>query len=129
MTKFITILLSNLILLQSLNVDVESFSKLDVLLEHAQFHQEKYGDSFFEFLSEHYGTQDLLDKKEHKEHKDLPFKHSTHNCTHHITDFSLSNTLFEIKNNIFLESKPNYSYRESLSFFEKTSIFQPPKCA
>tara|TARA_R110001592_G_scaffold225913_1_gene481882 strand:+ start:1221 stop:1601 length:381 start_codon:yes stop_codon:yes gene_type:complete len=126
MTKFIAILLSNLILLQSLNVDVESFSKLNVLLEHAQFHQEKYGDNFFEFLSQHYGNQDLLAKKEHK---DLPFKHTTHNCTHHITDFSLSNTLFEIKNNIVLESKPNYSYKESLSFFEKPSIFQPPKYA
>jgi len=129
MTKFITILLSNLILLQSLNIDVASFSKLNVLLEHAQFHQEKYGDSFFEFLSEHYGNQNLLAKKEHKEHKDLPFKQNTHNCTHHITDFSFNTTFFEIKNNVFLESKPNYSYKESLSFFEKPSIFQPPKHA
>ena len=129
MIKFITILLSNLILLQSLTIDVESFSKLNVLLEHAQYHQEKYGDSFFEFLYEHYGNQDLVAKKNHKEHKDLPFKQHTHNCTHHITDFSFNNSLFEINNNIALEAKPNYSYKESLSFFEKPSIFQPPKYA
>lgn len=125
--KFIGILLTNLILLQSLNINLESFSKLNVLLEHAQYHQEKYGDSFFEFLSEHYGSNDLLAKKNHKEHKDLPFKHTTHNCTHHITDFSFNTALFQLKNNIVLESKPNYTYKDSYSFFEKPTVFQPPK--
>ncbi|WP_339658847.1 hypothetical protein [uncultured Polaribacter sp.] len=125
--KFIGILLTNLILLQSLNIDLESFSKLNVLLEHAQYHQEKYGDSFFEFLSEHYGSNDVLAQKNHKEHKDLPFKHTTHNCTHHITDFNFNNTVFEIKSNIVLESKPNYTYKDSYSFFEKPTVFQPPK--
>lgn len=127
--KFIAILLTNLILLQSLNIDLESFSKLNVLLEHAQYHQEKYGDSFFEFLSEHYGNTDLLAKKNHKEHKDLPFKHSSHNCTHHLTDFSFHTPLFQLKSNIVLESKPNYTYKDSHSFFEKPTVFQPPKLA
>ncbi len=127
--KFIAIILSNLILLQSLNINLESFSKLEVLLEHAQYHQEKYGDSFLEFLSEHYGDKDLLATKNHKEHENLPFKHTNHNCTYHITDFSFENTLFEIKKNIVLQTKPNYSYKELHSNFEKTSIFQPPKQA
>lgn len=127
--KFSTILLSSLILLQSLNIDAESFSKISVLLEHAQYHQDKYGDNFSDFLSEHYGSKDLLAKKNHKEHKDLPFKQHTHNCTHHFTDFNFNNTVFEIKNTIVLESKPNYTYKDSYSFLEKPTVFQPPKHA
>lgn len=40
MMKIVAILISNLILIQSLNINLESFAKLNVLLEHAQFHQE-----------------------------------------------------------------------------------------
>lgn len=44
MTKFTSILLTSLLLIQSLNISFEDISKLNVLLEHAKFHQEKYGD-------------------------------------------------------------------------------------
>lgn len=128
MMKFIAILLSHLILIQSLNIDAESFSKINVLLKHAQFHQEKYGDSFADFISEHYWDNENKTPK-HKEHKDLPFKHDTHNCAHHITDFNFSNIVFEVKNSIVLETKTNYSYKESHSLFEKPTVFQPPKYA
>lgn len=129
MIKFTTILLSSLILFQSLNIDLDSFTKVSVLLKHAQFHQEKYGDTFFDFLTEHYGNTDLLAQKNHKEHEDLPFKQNTHNCSHHITDFNFNNIVFEIKNSIVLESKHTYFYKESFSYFEKPSVFQPPKNA
>lgn len=57
MMKFFSIILSSLILVQSLNISLEDISKLNVLLEHAKYHQENYGDSFVEFLSEHYGEK------------------------------------------------------------------------
>ncbi|TXD46856.1 hypothetical protein [Polaribacter sp. IC073] len=129
MMKIIAILLSNLILIQSLNINLESFSKLNVLLEHAQFHQEKYGDNFFEFLYGHYGDKDVLDNSNHKEHKDLPFKKSTQSYNHHISAFSFKINVFELKDDIILNIKPNYFYKESFSFFEKRTIFQPPKYA
>ena len=127
MMKIIAILISNLILIQSLNINLESFAKLNVLLEHAQFHQEKYGDSLFEFLYEHYGDKDLLAANNHDEHEDLPFKECTHNFNHSISVFDFKVDVFELKNNIVLNLKPTYFYKDSYSFYEKSAIFQPPK--
>jgi hypothetical protein len=59
MMKIIAIFLSNLVLLQSLHIDLKDINKINVLIEHAQFHQEKYGDSFIEFLYEHYIDQEI----------------------------------------------------------------------
>lgn len=129
MMKFTAILLSNLILLQSLNIGLESFSKVKVLLEHAQYHQDKYGDTFLEFISEHYGEKELLSNNDHKEHKDLPFKKDSHTCNHFISDFNFSNTFFELKTQMVLNVRPNYFYTDSFSFHEKPSVFQPPKLA
>ena len=64
MMKFTAILLSNLILFQSLNIDLEFFPKIKVLLEHAQYHQDKYGDTFLEFLSEKSLAENCTIKKE-----------------------------------------------------------------
>ena len=127
MMKIIAILLSNLILIQSLSINLESFSKLNVLLEHAQFHQEKYGDSLFEFLYEHYGDKDILTANNHDEHEDLPFKESSQTFNHHISVFDFNIALFELKSNVVLNLKPNYFYKDSYSFFEKPTVFQPPK--
>lgn len=129
MFKILAIILSNLILFQSLNIHLESFSKLNVLLEHGQLHQEAYGDNFFEFLYEHYGDQDLLTASNHTEHKDLPFKSSSQTCNHLISIFDFKIDVFEVKNNVRLQIKPNYFYKDSHSFFEKHAVFQPPKFA
>tara|TARA_R110001592_G_scaffold32168_2_gene112788 strand:+ start:921 stop:1307 length:387 start_codon:yes stop_codon:yes gene_type:complete len=127
--KFIGILLTNLILLQSLNIDLESFSKLNVLLEHAQYHQEKYGDSFFEFLSEHYGSNDVLAQKNHKEHQDLPFKQGINHFNHLVSILEINTTKIQLKTPNSSFSKKNFFYKESYSESVKQSIFQPPKYA
>lgn len=129
MIKFIALILSNLILLQSLNVHLESFSKLNVLLEHAQYHQEKYDDNFFDFIIEHYGDNELSTKSNHKEHKDLPFKHDSINHNHLPSDFTLITQIHVLKKGIINPIQQNYFHKELLSFFEKTSVFQPPKYA
>ena len=127
--KLLAIILSNLILFQSLNIDLDSFSKLNVLLEHAQFHQEKYGDSFLEFITDHYGEQENKSANDHKEHKDLPFKKDSKTCSHLISDFSFGILQFELKTKISLNTKPSFFYKETYSSHEKPSVFQPPKQA
>lgn len=126
--KFFSILLSSLILVQSLNISIEDISKLNVLLEHAKYHQENYGDSFLEFLSEHYGSGITEgDNNNHKEHKDLPFKHDNNTCYNLNWTINLSGA-FVVKNTTALESStPNFFYKESTSMFEKQTVFQPPK--
>lgn len=128
MYRIIAILLSNLILLQSLNIGLEDFSKIKVLIEHAQYHQEKYGDTFLEFLSEHYGDDENIEKN-HKEHQDLPFKLGSQTCNHLPEIFTLNTQLFKANNTLVLEKEQNFYHKDLYSFFEKTSIFQPPKYA
>lgn len=129
MTKLFAILFSILILVQSSNIGFEDISKLNVLLEHAQYHQETYGDSFFEFLTEHYGEDMLQHQNDHEEHEELPFKHKQ-DCTHIAFDFT-ANAQFCLHNTnpILIRIPLNFFYKESSSLFEKPSVFQPPKLA
>ncbi|AOW21399.1 hypothetical protein [Urechidicola croceus] len=126
MTKLISILFSSLILVQSFNISFEDLSKLNVLLEHADYHQETYGDSFFEFLSEHYGDEIAQHQNDHKEHEDLPFKHKHQTCAHVNTAFTFNKIYFEIGSQPILTIPSNFFYKESSSSFEKPSVFHPP---
>jgi hypothetical protein len=128
MLKAFSILLSNLILLQSLNIGLDDFSKINVLIKHVQYHQENYGDSFFDFLAEHYGSNEYKTTN-HKEHKDLPFKQDSFSQNHLPSIFALQIQIFELQQNIIVQIQQNYHYKESDSFFEKPTIFQPPKLA
>lgn len=128
MSKVVVIFYSFLILVQSFNINIEDISKFNALLDHANYHQEMYGDNFFEFLSEHYGEQMTSHQNKHKEHEDLPFKDNHHMLTHINTTF----TLFEMSNfSVFrlstIEVPLNFFYKDSFSSFEKPSVFQPPK--
>jgi len=129
MSKLLAILFSALILVQSSNISFEDLSKLNVLLEHANYHQEIYGDSFFEFLAEHYGEDMLQHENDHQEHEELPFKHQ-HDCTHLTFDFT-EIQMFNFDNNqhSFIQIPFNFFYKETSSLFEKPSVFQPPKLA
>jgi len=129
MTKIFSILFANLILFQSFNIGFDDVSKLNTLLEHASFHQENYGDNFFEFIAEHYGEEFKDHSNEHKEHEDLPFKHDQQTCQHVPTIFMLHTAAFEIKEYAFVDSPKTFFYKESYSLFEKYSVFQPPKLA
>ncbi len=127
MSKVFAILFSTLIFAQSSNISFEAFSKLNVLLEHAKFHQETYGDSFFEFLAEHYGERTIQHVNDHKEHEELPFKHQN-DCTHIAYDFTVNQVFnFDSNQQNFIQFPFNFFYEESSSIFEKPSVFQPPK--
>jgi len=129
MTKLVAILFSSLILFQSFNFGSEDISKLSVLFEHAEYHQEAYGDSFFEFLSEHYGNSPLVHGEDHDEHNDLPFKHNHQTCVHSNVNFTFQTLIFNLEHQQYLEIPINFFYKESTSLFEKPSVFQPPKLA
>lgn len=129
MTKIVAILFSGLILFQSFNINIEDFSKIKVLLEHAEYHQETYGDSFLEFLVEHYSDDDSLMGTEHEEHDSLPFKDGQHNNQHLNPPFNFVASNFNLEYTPFVAIPFNFFYKDSISSFEKPSVFQPPKYA
>lgn len=129
MSKLIAFTYSFLILIQSFNINLEDFSKFSVLLKHAEFHKEKYGDTFFEFLAEHYGDSKVNHEDDHEEHKDLPFKDAQHMLTHTNTSFISITNNFDFQYQEFIEIPFNFHYEDTFTNFEKSSIFQPPKHA
>ncbi|WP_396602851.1 hypothetical protein [Algibacter sp. R77976] len=130
MSKLIVIIYSFLILVQSFNINIEDISKFNALLEHANYHQDMYGDDFFDFLSEHYGEKMASHQDKHQEHEDLPFKDSHHMFSHINTSFVLFDS---IVNPLYFPSSIdvslNFLYKEQHSVFEKLPVFQPPKSA
>ncbi|MCX7546359.1 hypothetical protein OS188_00170 [Xanthomarina sp. F1114] len=128
MHKLVAITYSVLILVQSFNFGFEDLSKLSALMEHAEYHQETYGDSFFDFIVEHYGDDKFQHENEHEGHEDLPFKHHQ-SCAHTTLSFTLPNVNFTLEQPAFIEIPCNFFYKESTSSFEKPAVFQPPKFA
>ncbi len=129
MTKIFAILFSGLILFQSFNISIEDFSKLTVLLKHAEYHQNNYGDSFMEFLVEHYSDNEIQKGTDHEEHDSLPFKNGHHNCQHLNPPFTFIASNFNLDFTPFVVIPLNFLYKESISSFEKPSVFQPPRLA
>ena len=130
MSKLVVIFYSFLILVQSFNINIEDISKFNTLLEHASYHQEMYGDNFFQFLSEQYGEQMASHENQHEEHEDLTFKDEHHLFTHINSAFTLSpKTTYAFSNQLLTEVSLNFIYKETVSLFEKPSVFQPPKLA
>jgi hypothetical protein len=125
--KTIAIILTNLVLLQSLHIDFKDISNTSVLLNHAKLHQEKYGDSFVDFIYEHYIEREIPADKQHQEHQDLPFKQGVSHFNHLVPALELNSHQFELKTPKKSFSKPCFFYEESESNFEKPGIFQPPK--
>jgi hypothetical protein len=127
MKKIISFLLISLILVQTTDVNMSDILQIKDLYQHAKFHQEMYGDSFIDFLSEHYGEKEIAHQGEDEEHGKLPFKHQ-HNCADAAPVFTVFNTSFTINEQpTTIENKTHFFYKEHTSFFEKPSVFQPPQ--
>lgn len=129
MQKLFAIVFSLLILFQSVNFGLEEISKVGILLEHAEYHQDNYGDSFVQFLAEHYGDVKANHENDHEEHEDLPFKHHHQTCAHTSVAFTFDTIEFNFTYEPFIEIPFNFFYKESVSLFEKPSVFQPPRLA
>lgn len=127
MSKIVAVIFSFLILTQSFNLGLEDISKLQTLFEHAQFHHKMYGDSLFDFISEHYGDQMFEHQNKHSEHHKLPFKDAQHLSSHMNTTFLNDNVVFDFVYFEFTEIPFDFYYKDSFSNFEKRTVFQPPK--
>jgi len=127
MKKTISILLISLILLQTSEASIGDILQLKNLYKHAKFHQEAYGDDFFDFFSEHYGDEMQTHQNEHPEHENLPLKHQ-HNCID-TTITAVTHACYSINEQSRLQIPVNFFYTESTSVFEKPSVFQPPQFA
>lgn len=131
MLRIVSLFLSTTIMLQSLNFGLSDVLQMDELLEHANFHAEKYGDNFFDFLSKHYGDlkqeHDILHQEEKGNHEELPLNHQL--CSH-FSSFFIMNITYTVRLEklfSFPDSSCNFIYKESYSLFEKPSFFQPPR--
>lgn len=129
MTKFFSIFISFLILFQGLNINLDEFTQIDELVEHAFYHAEEYGDDIFVFVSKHYGKlkedHNRTNDEEQREHEQLPFNHQ---CSPNFaTVFILEVVELPGVGIDPVGSKTKFYYQEKNSSFEKTNIFQPPK--
>lgn len=127
MLKMIALLLSQLILLQSSNLCVHDFSKIQTLIEHAQFHKENYGDSFIEFVLEHYSESDDENIVHHSDHENLPFKQDINHSNFQLIYLSISPTIEIAQIPTLSVNKVVFFYQEPSTNSVLKSLFQPPK--
>jgi len=130
-TKLFSLLIASFILVQSFNFHIGDVLKLNELIEHAEFHKNKYGDGFLVFISKHYGDLEQSHKKQHEEEK----KNNSHTPINHDSgsqvqvSFLLSKNSFTIEIPQLIEKITKFYYQDKFSTFEKQKIFQPPKFA
>ncbi|WP_271855932.1 hypothetical protein [Patiriisocius marinus] len=104
--------------------------QLDDLIEHANYHNEQYGDSLIVFISKHYGElkadHDKDHEEEQEEHEQLPFQHQS--CSSAFTGIILNTTKEEFRNLEFIElKKHNFYYQSPSSSLHLEGLFQPPR--
>ena len=133
MIRLTSILLSSLMLLQSLHFGVADLMQLDDLLEHARYHHQEFGDSFLTFLSKHYGDQKEEHQQKHQEeqpdHEQLPFQQTPQQIS--------GNVPFYVPGRLLWESLPenretqshNFHYLSGWPDVYTDGIFQPPRRA
>ena len=105
--------------------------KLDELIEHSVFHSDEFGDSFFVFLSKHYGELKLEHtddyQKGNEEHENLPFQQ--HQCqTASAYNLVLNHIDLDLQKEFFIDNDKVTFYSQNLySSYYIEGDFQPPK--
>ena len=129
--KLFSIVLSAMVLFQSLGVHSNDVFELDVLIKHVRDHEKDFGDDLFSFLDKHYGFQ----KKEHDreghggdKHDPLPFQHDF--CKIAGTTPVILPPALKLEELLLTptEEKPHFS-NSQYSFLNQVDIFQPPRRA
>lgn len=125
MHKLTVVILSFTILFQSFSFEVTDFSKMSSLVDHLTKHVDS-GDSYTDFISMHYGSEANSHKNEHKEHRELPFKHK-HLESHFQYMYKLfsNDILISFKEITYKENKFSYAEPTSISFVN--NLLQPPQ--
>lgn len=127
MARIIALFLSIVILFKSSGFNLMDLTKTGYLIEHAQFHAEKYGDSFWDFLIKHYGFGEAGDVDNH-DHENLPFQHASL-CS--CIMFTENNSLEIITEKLYFQKKEKKKILKDDFFYPLTikDIFQPPRLA
>ena len=118
-------------MLQSFGVHYDDIVQLDELIEHAQFHNEQYGDNIIVFLSKHYGELKADHQREHqeekKDHEKLPFNHNgtSHICIADIIFNTYKSELNEVDFSDYTDA--NFYYQAPSSSLHSQGILQPPR--
>ena len=132
MYKLFSILLSALVLIQSFNIEADDLMQLDELVEHAQFHKQQYGDTFFDFLSKHYGELKAEHSKNHQEeqseHEQLPFQCQGHSSTF-IAFLQFNSTNHSSGFEVLNSSETNFIYLNLYASLHDEELLQPPRHA
>ncbi len=131
LVKIFSVILSYVFLFQSVGLKINDLVQLDEFIEHAQFHNEEYGDNIFVFISKHYGELKEDHHKEHQEekteHEQLPFQSNMYICSIAVLSLVTPHKL-DLRSPVFLNFKSdNFFYQESSSSFYSQGLFQPPR--
>ena len=129
--KLIAFIISSILLVQSMNFHFSDIARIGDLIEHAQFHQDEYGDDLFAFFAKHYGELKAEHEKqnpyEHQDHEKLPF-HCDHHTSNHIQ------LIFSFVDKALIPTPKFFVFRESTSFYvsiynspDLNTILQPPR--
>ena len=128
--NIISISLSFVVLIQSFGIGLPDMEQIDELIEHAQFHNETYGDNFLVFVSKHYGElkaeHNKQNQEEKEDHEQLPFQH--HASFNSLTATVLFTHKIEFSFPDFSENKIHqFHYQEASSSMHLEGILQPPR--
>lgn len=129
MRSVISLSLSILLLLQTVNFGATEVLRMGDLIEHAQLHSQEYGDSFLSFLNKHYGSLKSDHLASHEGHEKLPFNNDSR------TKSTLSVFIFNPRQILKIPVPPTtprsteFTYKNSYSSRIDQEIFQPPKSA
>lgn len=123
-------LLAFLMLFQSFGIAAPDIAQIDDLIEHAQFHNEQYGDNLLVFLSKHYGELKAEHSEKHQEepeeHKELPFQQQTQGIT--VTSFLLARYATDLINpNITVYRIDGFHYQPLTASLFTNDLLQPPR--
>ena len=116
--------------MQSFGIHANDISQIDEFMEHAQFHNEQYGDGLVVFIAKHYGelkADHAIDHQEEKEdHEQLPFQDQSHLSSS--SNFILNSFKEEFKSLELPEfNEHNFYYQEPSSSLHLEGLFQPPR--
>ncbi|MDC6405846.1 MULTISPECIES: hypothetical protein [Maribacter] len=130
MNKLASILLSAIILLQTIGLHTDDLVQIDEFIEHAKFHSEQYGDNVLVFISKHYGELKAEHEQEHQEekedHEQLPFQHHSHLSS--IIVYTQNPVNAELETPIITEYKDsNFYYQAPSSSSHTKGLLQPPR--
>ncbi|UWX56180.1 hypothetical protein NYZ99_07910 [Maribacter litopenaei] len=130
MSKLFSIVMSFVILLQSIGLHSDDLVQIDEFIEHAKFHSEQYGDNVLVFISKHYGELKAAHEKEHQEekedHEQLPFQHHCHLSS--IVAYTTDPLDSELETQMIMEyNAANFYYQPPSSSSHTKGLLQPPR--